>query len=438
MEIKNRKYNENEIAVIHRCTEEIIAPTIMSYVAWILIDAEKKGIKRLYFLARDGYLMRRAAVRLCEIYGLDIECRYLYCSRKAFNMPQYHISGSLGVEYLCRGGIAITFRKILERAELSETQICEIMQQTGRFGRGNEVLSYKTIQALKRDLASNENLLKILYENSGEQYKLTIAYLSQEGLLDSNINFAVVDSGWTGGIQGSLYRLLRSADWDGRLQGYYFGIYELAEENCRLMKEGKSVYSSYFFSPERNMKAKIHFNNNLFETVCSAPEGMTRGYIEENGIILPVLEMKENVNQEMILLTTEFFDEYMDRLEGKEALEEIMSLFNKREFMRFMTRPYREEVEIYGKLLFSDDTTEKQTRQLSGDKDAEKIHMQNVFSRIHNILNNKYTADICAWPEGRICMHGRMKAWYTANELLYKYIRYFRKELQYKKILKRI
>ena len=40
-----------------RSAWNVISPVIVLYTLWIVTEAEKQGIRRLYFLARDGYLM---------------------------------------------------------------------------------------------------------------------------------------------------------------------------------------------------------------------------------------------------------------------------------------------------------------------------------------------------------------------------------------------
>ena len=65
------------------------APVLLNYIWWILKEADKRKIDKLYFLARDGFIMQQIAVCLCEIFNLSIQCRYLYTSRAALRMPTY-------------------------------------------------------------------------------------------------------------------------------------------------------------------------------------------------------------------------------------------------------------------------------------------------------------------------------------------------------------
>ena len=59
----------------------ILAPVINLFVMWLLQQAEEKNIKRLFFIARDGYPLYIVAKKYCELCKIDIECKYLFCSR---------------------------------------------------------------------------------------------------------------------------------------------------------------------------------------------------------------------------------------------------------------------------------------------------------------------------------------------------------------------
>lgn len=61
------------------------APICFGYINWILYNAKKRGITRLYFIARDGYILEKAAKILIEKYKLEIQVRYIYGSRIAWS-----------------------------------------------------------------------------------------------------------------------------------------------------------------------------------------------------------------------------------------------------------------------------------------------------------------------------------------------------------------
>jgi len=58
----------------------VAGPQLVPYVSRVLRMAERDGLKRLYFISRDGQIL----MKIAEILGTDIELRYLYASRAAW------------------------------------------------------------------------------------------------------------------------------------------------------------------------------------------------------------------------------------------------------------------------------------------------------------------------------------------------------------------
>ena len=61
---------------------DIIAPFYSALVYRMMKDAEKRGVKRLYFCARDAYMMYLVAQKYQPFFP-SIKCEFLYISRKA-------------------------------------------------------------------------------------------------------------------------------------------------------------------------------------------------------------------------------------------------------------------------------------------------------------------------------------------------------------------
>ena len=112
--------------------QKFVGPMLFNYVWWILHQSHQKGLQRLYFLARDGYLLREIALQFCARFGLKIECRYLYCSRAALRTPSYHLLEQSEMdELLLQGGYQVTIRSILQRIELDEQQMEQVCAECG-------------------------------------------------------------------------------------------------------------------------------------------------------------------------------------------------------------------------------------------------------------------------------------------------------------------
>lgn len=266
-----RKNAEGHQKVREEVFVHVWLPVIMEYVEWVLDEAIMSGKKRLYFLARDGYMMYLMAEKLVRARKLKIELRYLKVSRFAIRNAEYFFIGKDALDTLCVGGIDITFEKIMKRANLTEEEALHIARLAGRTENYKTPLNYRQLRKLKEDLSRIEQLFIYIKEHSQRCYETTAAYLRQEGLLEP-ISYALVDSGWVGSLQLSLQRVLaHEASRDIRLQGYYFGIYE------RPKGTDAEQYKAFYFG-EKDVWRKVRFSNCLFETVLSAPEGMTCGY----------------------------------------------------------------------------------------------------------------------------------------------------------------
>ena len=193
------------------------APVLCRFVWWVLLTAEKKKIRRLYFITRDGYFPYQIAQIFCKSAVFSVECRYLHCSRYALRSAEYHLLGKESLSYLCLGGIGVTFEKVMHRAGLDEKEKNEIEELLGYRERKNVPLSYAELSALKEKLSVCEPFLEKLFAHAEENYPAAVCYLRQEGLFDF-IPYAIVDSGWMGSMQKSLSLLLFSAGFSGTVE----------------------------------------------------------------------------------------------------------------------------------------------------------------------------------------------------------------------------
>lgn len=411
--------------------DTVFAPVLISFVEWVLEEAQRRGIKRLYFLARDGYQMFQAAKALCEAGAVDIECRYLYGSRYAWRMPLFALEGDTCLDKLCRGGIDVTFEKVMRRGGLTDAEALTVAEELGRKERYREVLSYNEVMRLKQPLKESKYFLRYVYAHSKEAYKATLGYLKQEGLFDST-KYAIVDSGWTGSMQQTLQRLLQQCGVQREIEGFYFGMYEYPQG---VNSEG---YHTFYFGPKEGIVRKVYFSNCLYEAVFSAPHGMTVAYEEKDGCYIPVLGNVYSLNQKdmerMIARLEQFLTVYVPL--RKEGVAVDSRTGERRQLVyrllrNFMGTPEKEEAEVYGTLLFSDDVTEDYTQEVAVTLTPEEIKNQRFLNKACIMLGlKKGELHDSAWPEGSIARSGSGVKKARRHAALYKYILYMRKALK--------
>ena len=410
-------------------TVYVTAPLLCEYVAWVVQEAVKSGKKRLYFLARDGYYLKKAAEIFCTEWNLDIECRYLYCSRYAWRGAVYHMNIEEALDYITLGGLEAGFSKMMQRAGLTKEEAGQIAEELGYDVSSAKRLSVEERGRLRRELSECDVFLKLVQKHSEEKYSNTMAYLSQEGLLDT-VPYALVDSGWTGSLQKSLTKLLQSVGCENTPEGYYFGMYKVPEE------QEAGQYHTYYFAPTNHIRRKVYFNNNVFESIYSAPHGMTVGYEKQdeqgkNGLQdvdawLPILEQKDNPNKQRLLeaepLLLEYVQLYANVYKSKflsEKMEKQCNVSQKRmeRLMRlFMGRPTKGEAQEYGSFVFCDDVIGEEKQLLAGRLSWDELKNGFLLGKVRNrVRKSLCVGKESAWPEGSVALLDKRGAfWHCA------------------------
>ena len=342
----------------------------------------------------------------------------------------------------------MTFEKIMQRAALTDKEAEEIAALAGYTENYRKVINYHEVMQLKDCLKKIPLLFHYIDSHSKEAYGTAIGYLTQEGLLEQ-VPYALVDSGWIGTIQQSIEHLLRQKQPDRKLEGYYFGLYEIPKG------EGRENYHSFYFTPWGEIKRKVHFSNSLFEAVFSAPEGMTLSYRAEGEkdktIYVPVTDSRENLNRERISRYICWLEEFLQEkkqslLQDSKRWEQLPeknckcrnqfpqadSGYVEELLSPFMGNPTQFEAEAYGSLLFSDDVREDNNQKVSADFSEQEIKNHHLLNRLLIMTGvRKKVLHESAWIEGSIATCGTLNErgrvrnrWHA---VFYKYIIYIRK-----------
>ena len=419
------KGTKNVDKLQNKLSEELSGPLLFNYVWWILKEAQERGFQTLYFLARDGCLLREIAQQFCTRFQLPVECRYLYCSRASLRTPSYHLIGTEAHDLLLQGGYCVTLRSLLQRAALSEEQQEQVCADCG-FG---QIEWDRTLSRIERAhicavLRSSDVWNRFIQEKSKNAYQFAVGYLAQEGLLERR-EVVLVDSGWTGSMQRSMRQLLESAGFSGRLTGLYFGMYAAPKSEA----DGK--YLTWYFDHTGRTADKILFCNNLFECLLSAPHGMTTGYIFRDGgyqpDCLPEPQGQQQI-REYMQLVLQYTERRLRQTRFSEFHEERLKEDTRKRIARYMAHPDAGEAAAWGRFLFCDDITETYHLPLADPGQLEYLKNYNVPLRVlRRILKRpgKHPAQALYWPYGTIAFLPRWKRpWYRWNIYIWEWIRY--------------
>lgn len=339
---------------IGRYGEQVIAPILLAYVEWVVEQAKQRNLKRLYFLARDGHILRELAEAMSKTDALQLDCRYLYCSRYALRCASYgllskeEVLSMVGISsmrcspWLMLERCPLTIEEIVQVA--AACQVADLHQPLDKGGR----------LAFIARLRDCPLFWRLLQEESRKAYEAAAAYFRQEGLLEGDV--AIVDSGWSGSIQRSLGQLLRSEGFSGQLQGFYFGMYQ----SPKSPKDG--LYHTFYFNHSGKLSDKAWFNNNLFECMLAAPHGMTVGYTARAGRMVPQFQEKRTPVELDLIREQEagilrYAQHYLQNKHTRRTHKERL-IQCRRNLRRCMVHPTLQEVELLSAFQFCDDSTE--------------------------------------------------------------------------------
>ena len=410
-------------------SQYVLVPALTGFVLWLLDLALKQKTKRLYFLSRDGYFMYSAAKILCKEKNLPIECRYLYCSRYSLRVPMFHRNMEQAIEYICARGSGITPEKVFLRAGFEKQEITDILLHVKLPFAFDQILSDSELSVLHGILENSQYFLRVLEKNSKKFFPSFCGYLKQEGLLDE-IPIGIVDSGWVGSIQKTLSEGCTALGRKGKIEGYYWGLYDLPED------AEKARYHCYYFSPSNRLLAKTFFSNCLFETVFAAPHGMTVRY-EKKEWYHPVLTEYSSQRNLLTKNLGDLLDCYIRVLlknftvknMGKEA-ENARKTTGKL-FKLFMCSPTKEEAVYFGSFIFDEDVTDRQDKKLAYPLTGKELLSNHLWFQLLLSLRNRPLQE-SGWYEGSTVLYGKWTVFYRYCYFVTRFLRFLRKQIKNK------
>lgn len=409
-----------DIKEMERYAQTVVSPIMTEYTKWIINECKKRNIKKIYFLARDGYLLHLIAKQICTANKLDIEIKYLYCSRYSLRMPTFNLIGDEKYKTLFLVSCRCTLNGILKRAGLTDTQ-CETIAQSLQIDQ-YKILNNSEFENIKNTLIKDDLFNQILAENSTIAYNNTIKYLKQEGLFDDDI--VIADSGWTGSMQRSIRQLADSVGFSKKIIGFYFGMFKHPNS-----EDGE--YLTYYFSGKGNLKRKLNFNNNLFECMLSANHGMTMGYELKNNKMAPIMQPVKKDNMHTLVQTQ--IDSVINHTKTikNQLLINNFDLKKSHKYIykiikRAMIYPSKNELKMLENIYFCDDITGNYQIPLVSKNSIKTMKAGAVLPRIfRKMFRKKYALDRVYWPYGTIAYQNRMiRPWYRLNYKFMYFIRY--------------
>lgn len=350
-------------SIIWDTSASVAGPILFGFVYWCLKEAEKKGVKRLYFIARDGQILLKIADIICDRWDLKIECRYLYGSRQAWHLPSLDEIGDTELEWLIDDTHHLSIKSVCERVNLKPEDIQDVFTQKG-FSKDSWDRNLTKDERIRlSEIFRDASISETITSANKEVREKTIGYLRQEGMFDDAC-IGVVDIGWRGNMVNSLHRLrtLGEPAAKGDIHGFYFGLFQYPKEIP------KANVSTYFYDSDTPEKAHGFCRETgfcvLMELFTAADHGSTVGYKRAGERYEPVL--RERVNKMALDWGLKIQQDSVTAFTGHMTTSANQADCDTESYMRatnhllgeFFTRPNPGESEAYGSFLVTEDQTE--------------------------------------------------------------------------------
>lgn len=185
----------------------IVAPMVYQYVKWVIDQALSKKIETLYFVLRDGYILKNIADIIIEQNGIDIKTDYIFGSRVAWRFPEITIEKLKNLSIWEKSNWIFRDPAVvyvpLERLGFSNKQVDELFGT--EYGK-KELYSFAEFKKCLEECLENNNFVSQLEKNISEARQFVDEYIQET--INFNESFALVDTNSTGKTQTDLNRVL--------------------------------------------------------------------------------------------------------------------------------------------------------------------------------------------------------------------------------------
>lgn len=198
----------------------VAGPILWSYVTWVLKTAQREGLTKIWFTARDGQVMLRMARRIASKLGVDIDMGYLYGGRQVVHLAGLYRIDEQALKWLTGGAGVITAGALLERVGLRVDQLADALGRHGIPVDG--VIGWQRMPALRAffvDPSVQSAVLAVAASRRADMQD----YFAACGLIGTE-PCAVVDIGWRGSVLRSMFDIL-GTEHGARHHFLYFGLF---------------------------------------------------------------------------------------------------------------------------------------------------------------------------------------------------------------------
>ncbi|MFN9451770.1 MAG: hypothetical protein ACK58U_19240 [Rubrivivax sp.] len=283
LRIEARNQSERSLRDI---TASVVAPQLVDFVNWTLSEAIRRGLKRIYYLSRDGQVLKLLAEKIKSARGLDIDLRYLYTGRQAWVLPSLTEITYRTIEAFLPSRFDVeklSIRMVCSRLELSPGDIAKELDSVGfTESSWDRSLDEAEKARLRTLIVESGSIREKFLASAARAREILVQYLDQEGLMEGE--YAIVDNGTGATLHNALSAVLVSIGRPPPVSLYHgrrSGVVDIGHGLPDVYLNNSESRTGYFNLPGLNT---------LMEIVCIADHGTVIGYRKcPGGKISPLL-----------------------------------------------------------------------------------------------------------------------------------------------------
>lgn len=267
----------------------VLGPVFASFVHRIAERCKEEGIKRVYFVAREGYLLKQLFEQIAPVvfddHSKQPETHYVGISRlttflastKDFSLREITASFNNTPHY--------SIRTLLAPLKLEESFLISLCQRCGITDIDAALPHFFKEWPPFHRLLEDHQLNVEIRSRSSSVRGLLQRYLEQHNFfVDSRV--ALVDVGWSGQIQDNLYKAIMERPDCPQIFGFYLGTtltahWRKTPNNWMEWTHGDYSHMGWFG------RAAFEFVHGL-EAVVRSPHGTTIGYVDTGRFVEPI------------------------------------------------------------------------------------------------------------------------------------------------------
>jgi hypothetical protein len=338
---------------------DVVVPWLCALAAQMVWRAREMGLRRLYFLSRDGEILLRIAKRIAPP---DIECRYLYSSRRAWCFPAMLADDAASRRWL--ETFAVSPRGILRSLEFSPEEQESVLHELKVTPAEAERRAVPKERVFVWDHLRATGRMEIVLERAAIARNACLAYFQQEGLFEDDL-WAICDVGWVLNGQAALTRLLRTKQAAVAARGFYFMVNRRRPPLVETGPFHSWLLDEALPNGPRSIPETVTWLSGLIEEVFfSNSDPSLQGYRldETSGLAIPVFAQHHadavtaRHAQELRASVDRLTEEWPTELLDPQFVQQL-SQSSLAEIFRFLRSPSSEEASVIARLHHSSEAT---------------------------------------------------------------------------------